>query len=377
MNDRLPPRRRLVLAGAGGLVALLLGVLIITIRNKDGKETVVRVPSGVEVDVDAQPGSKVTIREETSPKEQPKSLPDASPMMAKTQEADSSTAEEDSLEVDYDAERRAAQAIAEKMTGGWMILVDSDNQPHKIDSSRRILPKENFFIEDITSIPEIDDQLIAMLALCQYLKTINLTNSKISSLKLLPNWPLLEDLGLTECANQAESFHLMPAFPKLKVLGLRGVDVDVSALKAIANTSPKIKFLDIADGASTGPKDLAPLEHFRMLETLICCGSQLSDENLSTLADLPNLFDIRLLSSAVDPTRRVQKLSSLKDKLRWLEINTWHNADPGLSAEDYSSIVRLDRLEKTEIGRRFRFAYERAVVGNRQASGIKVARGWF
>ncbi len=62
-----PPRgNKLALAaGAGGLL-LMLGILIITIRDKDGKETTVRVPSGVVADIDVQPGSKVSIREEAS-----------------------------------------------------------------------------------------------------------------------------------------------------------------------------------------------------------------------------------------------------------------------------------------------------------------------
>lgn len=56
---RTPPRpprgNKLALAaGAGGLL-LMLGILIITIRNKDGKETSIRVPDGVVADIDIQP----------------------------------------------------------------------------------------------------------------------------------------------------------------------------------------------------------------------------------------------------------------------------------------------------------------------------------
>ena len=67
---RTPPRppktnKLAICAGAGGLL-LILGILIITIRNKDGKETTIRVQDGVVADVDVQPGSTVTIREEVT-----------------------------------------------------------------------------------------------------------------------------------------------------------------------------------------------------------------------------------------------------------------------------------------------------------------------
>jgi len=67
---RVPPRppkgKKLALAaGAGGLL-LMLGILIITIRNKDGRETTIRIPEGAVADIDVQPGSKVSIREEAN-----------------------------------------------------------------------------------------------------------------------------------------------------------------------------------------------------------------------------------------------------------------------------------------------------------------------
>jgi len=63
---RPPKKNRLAMAaGAGGLL-MMLGILVITIRNKEGKETTIRVPDGVIADIDVQPGSKVSIREEAS-----------------------------------------------------------------------------------------------------------------------------------------------------------------------------------------------------------------------------------------------------------------------------------------------------------------------
>ena len=53
-------------AGGGAAALILLGIIVITITNKDGKKTTIRVSGGTEIDVDAEPGSKVSIREETT-----------------------------------------------------------------------------------------------------------------------------------------------------------------------------------------------------------------------------------------------------------------------------------------------------------------------
>lgn len=61
-----PPRIRWPWIALGGAAcfALLLGTIVITIRNRDGQETTIRVPNGVSMSVDAQPGSDISIREE-------------------------------------------------------------------------------------------------------------------------------------------------------------------------------------------------------------------------------------------------------------------------------------------------------------------------
>jgi tRNA A-37 threonylcarbamoyl transferase component Bud32 len=62
-----PPRRRYrtAIAASGGAAALfLLGVIIVTIVNKDGTKSSFRVAEGVETNVQAAPGSTVTITQE-------------------------------------------------------------------------------------------------------------------------------------------------------------------------------------------------------------------------------------------------------------------------------------------------------------------------
>lgn len=61
-----PARRFLAAAGAGGILLAILGIIVITIRDKDGKETVIRVPEGTDINVKADSESKVTIRQESA-----------------------------------------------------------------------------------------------------------------------------------------------------------------------------------------------------------------------------------------------------------------------------------------------------------------------
>ncbi len=73
-----PPRFNIrALYGLGGLAALILfAVIIVTITNKDGTKTVLKVPEGVETEVKAAPDSKVLITQSSLPNETPPSTPD-------------------------------------------------------------------------------------------------------------------------------------------------------------------------------------------------------------------------------------------------------------------------------------------------------------
>ncbi len=375
---RKPPNKKLLAIGAGGLMLALLGIFVVTIRDKDGNETVFRVPAGTEVDVDAQPGSKVTIREEASSDEQPKSVPDASPMMAKSQEPSIPQAETNSLEVDYDAERRAAQAIADKMTVGWMILIDEQNQQHRIDVTQRMLPSRNFYIEQISQIPEMDDDLFSLLSKCRNLELVDVTGNanttleglchlaKVSGLKtlnvswmpqidsgvleLFVNWRELESVNLNHCALEVKLFPSNAVFAEMQFLGLRGAQVSKSSLQALATACPHLERLDISHGDRPATYDLTPVIHFKDLETLHCSGYQLSDVNLGALANAPNLRNIHLESPVADPAGCIQKLLMLNGKLKELHLFIWADWDTGPSPEDYDAIARLTELEALELG---------------------------
>jgi serine/threonine protein kinase len=60
-----PPRSSwpLIALGGAAFFALLLGTIVLTIRNRNGQETTIRVPDGIRMNVDAQPDSEVSIRE--------------------------------------------------------------------------------------------------------------------------------------------------------------------------------------------------------------------------------------------------------------------------------------------------------------------------
>ena len=50
--------------GAGGLL-LMLGIIVITMVDRNGTKTVVRLPAGIDTDLILQPGSKIRIHDES------------------------------------------------------------------------------------------------------------------------------------------------------------------------------------------------------------------------------------------------------------------------------------------------------------------------
>lgn len=63
--------QRLAAAAAGAAAIFLLGVVIVTITNKDGTKTTLKFPEGTEAEIDSPPGSRISItRAASSPKPQ-------------------------------------------------------------------------------------------------------------------------------------------------------------------------------------------------------------------------------------------------------------------------------------------------------------------
>lgn len=372
-----PPRKGLLLAGAGGLAALILGILVITIRDKDGDETVIRVPSGIEVDVDAPPDSEVTISEEGAGSSALTNSSSEPPMVAEAIKQDESKTEISPPKVDYAAERLAAQEIAEKMTGGNMVLVDADGKEHRIEPSQRTLPEQDFCIREITQIPEMNDELLSRLASCRNLRVFNLygnamvTTAGIRSLtnasrlrhltlgtcilvdskvlELLANWPELEYAEFAWNNFQVDSLSLPPGCSALRFLGLKSAQVSHSALDVLVNACPELREIDISVLVPGKPSSLQPLAKLNNLERIYCTSLNLDDAAIRTLSQIPKLTKLDLYSPVSDPAGSIQKLSALKDKLTHLEVRVWLDYDIGPNNEDYAALAQLERLESLYI----------------------------
>ncbi|MDX1967547.1 MAG: protein kinase, partial [Planctomycetaceae bacterium] len=78
-NGRRWSAKGIALAAGAGAALLLAGVIIITITNKDGTKTTIKVLEGVETDLEAAPGSKVFITQTDAASGTPSSTPEPQP----------------------------------------------------------------------------------------------------------------------------------------------------------------------------------------------------------------------------------------------------------------------------------------------------------
>lgn len=253
-----PLRRWLAAAGAGGFLLALLGIIVITIRDKEGRDTVIRVPEGAEIDVKATPGSKVMIRREL----EVDSIPQPGPVI--------------------DQDRRVAELLTRiKAT---LYLAQGDESIRLADG--QALPDGPFTLVNIDQLTlGMDDSNVGVLSGLQSLDGLCLYRSKVTAKGLAQ----LNDL------------------PKLRILNCHGIaltEADLAALKRF----PQLSMIFLLE---SGIKDstLVALKELPRLEKISLESTEISDEGLLILAQMPKLRNVILTSTKVTEAG-VQKLAA-------------------------------------------------------------------
>ena len=343
-QQRQPPTRRwpLVAAAGAAAIAIILGVIAITIRGSDGKETTIRVAQGTTTTLDLPPGSDVTIQEE----------------------APESTAS------DFQSERIAAEWIR-SIGGTGTCGVPGVFQAHAF-SSEISLPSVDFFLlsVDVSKNQKISNDDLHRLAGCKRLESIKLYGtpitggfwhlSEVSSLKRLDisDLPLASDEELAPIAKLSQLEHLAIAhnntltdkalehIKNLKTLSslylLGYTNFTDNAVAQLIEGLPGLTELSIA--SPDNRRTLACVRDAKRLQKIYISGNQLTKSGVSHLKNLQHLSWIRLQSPISD-----ENVASLGQFGNFDSVTILFNLDQSALVGGYSEFAQKTKVKSLKI----------------------------
>ncbi len=248
------------IAAGGAAAVLLLGVIIITITNKDGTKT------KVEVSGDAKQ-IEVTQDGKTLVKVHPEDLP--RPVMT------TPTAPVE-LPTDYAAERKVAEWLAKTIEGqSFFQLLNTQGEAIVITPDSRRLPDGDFVVHGFhLEGPSYDDAGFANLAGCRRLQSGQLFYNTVLTAKglrhltssirlrslgiwgcpaidgavipLLAKWKELSELVLDGCPLSSEALASWPPMPQLLALNLNDMTLNEEGLRSIIRQSPNVESISVS-----------------------------------------------------------------------------------------------------------------------------------
>ncbi len=260
---RGPPRRpwsRWRLAAGGAAALILLGVIIITITNKDGTQTKLEVPGDAQ-QIEVTQAGKTLVK--VNPGDPPKPM------------ATTPSAPADLLPIDYAAERKAAEWLAKTIEGkSYCHLLDAQGELVRISPDDRQLPDGDFVVDGFhLEGSDYDDAGFANLAGCRRIRLASVLHNTALTAKglrhltssvtlnhlgigncpaiegalipLLGTWKELNYLGLVECRLSSEDLLSWPAMPQLISLYLTDVVVNEDGLRSIVRQCPNLEQIHV------------------------------------------------------------------------------------------------------------------------------------
>lgn len=140
--------------------------------------------------------------------------------------------------------------------------------------------------EDLTYIVEHWPRLMAL----------DLSGTKVSlkGIRKLSELKELQSLYLNNTEMEIGCLSELKSFPRLSHLYLQGTQTKDSDLEIIAETLPKLYFLDVSDSSITD-SGLVPLARMKDLGSFSAAGTKLSDQGMRNLVQIPkcHAFDLR------------------------------------------------------------------------------------
>ncbi len=360
-----PPRRRFsMLAASAGAVFLILATIIITITNRDGTQTKIRLPEGVDTDVQAAPGSTVTITQEEDPSASMKvstaagghGWPADAPAPANA--AFAPVVPTTSVSPD----RRVAEWV---LRNGGAVQVWHAGETRQVDQPGQ-LPKdpisivqlelpESFagdfqILENVSlaklsvlfcpSVP-ITDDMLRQIKDCRQIRSFQLDRSRVTDQGiefLVTNWPNAEQIYISETAVGDDGIRKLANLKRPTLIVLANSKfTDVGLRDFLSRVNPSsLLILDISDGGTRfTDRSLGGITRLQSLQELVVVNTAITDESLSRFAELKSLWLLILAGTAITD----DGLAQLPQTLRSMDVHSTNITDDALP-----HLLRLPKL---------------------------------
>ena len=353
--------RKWIIAGGAGACALLLGVIVITITNRDGSKTVIEVPGDAQRVEIAQHGKpNVTISNAASEDSSKTPNPPMPP---------GGTLDYGAFAVDFNAERRAAEKW-QQVNKGRLLLTAEDGVD--LGPLTAAIPSQNFYIRaaELYGV-DLSNEELEILVGCKRLQLLNLGNNariKVANLKkfgpmidlksltiegddfsdlsleFLSGYPALEELFMITGQSEPPGLAMnLPPMPNLRVLQHLNVPGD-DGLARIIKHCPKIEQVV---ARNPGITSLLPLAGCASLRGLHTWGTLLDEPTMRTILAKTQLSELYV---DIPDARTLGIVAALDNKITTLSLRNQMGDDIKMDPTRWSELATLTNLEKLSIG---------------------------
>lgn len=345
-----PPRRPnapkwAILAGGAAFFAALLGIVTITIRNRDGGKTVIRVPEGVAVSIDAEPDSTVEIvqgegaggadekggRNETMTAATPAAVPPS-------KEPPSTPSLEEPT-----TERKAVEWI--HSVGGGVSVRVSPEQTINVNPGKP-LPDGNWHVQQVflpgNAPDRIDDRSIQVLRSLLHLENLLLTGARLTDdgLTILDDMKELKRLELDFVPIGDATAARISRLEDLERLSLGETRITDAGFASICERLRGLVAVNLGPGMTDA--SVIAASQLPDLRSMGMKPEHATSRGFEALRSAAQLEHIRIVGATDDIVRAVATLPRLRNV-----VFDYGNA----SADAFRALARLERLETLNIDR--------------------------
>ncbi len=320
----LPPRRRISLRVAVGLVSVLAGTVlaaVIVIKTKDGKETRIEVPDDASVTIERPGVGSIEVKPPAALPKPPAVLPQPP------------------------TERAAAEAI---LALGGAVRLNVNGEDREYDNPAN-LPQGDLTLTGVSLYGKkrVTDADLANLRDCKRLTVLILNKTSITDAGLahLKGCNLLREIGLDDTMVSDVGLANIDGARDLHLLSLGFTKVSNAGLARFPSLT-KLIHLNLTSTLVTDP-GLARLSECRNLQFLSLANTRVTDAGLANLSNCKQLNYLDLTSTTVSD----EGLAAFKDckMFRFIHLPGTRVTDAGLAYFRDCKALKWLTLRQTKV----------------------------